>query len=129
MPETPEKKRRPGSIRLPVKAARHSTTNFAHFLKNKLKEMLSSADSHTQELHDIEQLISNGNFNESLQALETLEILNAKKMIPIHWGTFKLSLEPLDEPVKLLKELAAKKRLNNRIVILNPGETWSQNQP
>jgi len=59
-------------------------------------------------------------------AVEVFEILNAKMMIPIHWGTFKLSLEPLDEPVKVLKEIINKKGLNNRVIILNPGEAWSQ---
>ena len=73
MPSIPEKKRRPGSIWLPVKAVLHSTTNFAYFLKNKLKELLGTADSHTKELHDIEQLISEGSFDESLKALKNLE--------------------------------------------------------
>jgi len=73
MPPTQKKTRRSDSIRLPVKAALHSTTNFAHFLKNKLRELLGSTGSHVKELHDIEQLISKGEFNEALNALELLE--------------------------------------------------------
>lgn len=84
MPPIPDKKRRSDSIRRPVKAALHSTTNFAYFLKNKLSELLGSSDSHARELHEIEQLISKGNFKEALQALERLEkmeILSTKDQI------------------------------------------------
>ena len=37
------------------------------------------------------------------EALKVHQILQAKKSIGIHWGTFRLSEEPFDEPPKLLK--------------------------
>ncbi len=58
-------------------------------------------------------------------ALNAFQDLGADYMIPMHWGTFKLSLEPLDEPIKLLKEMATQKNLSDRIIILNPGHHWS----
>ncbi len=57
-------------------------------------------------------------------ALEAFEELGARWMIPIHWGTFRLSLEPLEEPLERLRDLAGKKGLSGRIVILRPGESW-----
>ena len=38
-------------------------------------------------------------------AIEAFKRLRARYMIPIHWGAFNLSMEPLDEPVQWLKEL------------------------
>jgi len=38
------------------------------------------------------------------EAVDALTALGAKRMIPMHWGTFKLSDEPLDEPPQLLRE-------------------------
>jgi L-ascorbate metabolism protein UlaG (beta-lactamase superfamily) len=60
------------------------------------------------------------------QALEAFQTLNARVMIPIHWGSFRLSLEPMDEPVRRLRKLAEQAGLLDRIVVLNPGQSWSQ---
>ena len=60
------------------------------------------------------------------EALEAFRALGADFMIPIHWGTFKLSLEPMEEPVQRLKKAAAEQGLDDRVVILQPGETWSR---
>ena len=45
--------------------------------------------------------------------------LNAKFMIPMHYGTFKLSDEPLDEPLEMIK-----KHNDKNIKILKPGEIF-----
>ncbi len=58
-------------------------------------------------------------------ALDCFEQLGAEFMIPIHWGAFQLSLEPLDEPVRWLWELVEKKGLQDRVIHLNPGESWT----
>ncbi|MBU4484624.1 MBL fold metallo-hydrolase [bacterium] len=58
-------------------------------------------------------------------AVEAFEALNAKHMIPIHWGTFKLSLEPINEPIEWLKKIIDNKGLSNKIHILKPGEAYS----
>ncbi len=38
------------------------------------------------------------------EAVDAFAALGAKHLIAMHWGTFKLSDEPLDEPPKLLRE-------------------------
>jgi L-ascorbate metabolism protein UlaG (beta-lactamase superfamily) len=56
-------------------------------------------------------------------ALDAMEALGARLMIPIHWGTFSLSWEPFDEPPRRLMEHAAKRGLTDRIRLLRPGES------
>lgn len=47
----------------------------------------------------------------------------AHYLIPIHWGTFKLSNEPMEEPVQRLIAAAEKER--DRIVLRQIGGTWT----
>jgi L-ascorbate metabolism protein UlaG (beta-lactamase superfamily) len=58
------------------------------------------------------------------QALDAFRALGAEFLVPIHWGTFRLSLEPMDEPVRLLKEAAAEQGIAGRVIVLEPGESW-----
>lgn len=53
------------------------------------------------------------------EALKAFEDLNAKIMIPMHYGVYKLSDEPLCEPAEILK-----KYRKSTIEILNPGEIF-----
>ncbi|MFQ6082814.1 MAG: MBL fold metallo-hydrolase [Candidatus Aminicenantia bacterium] len=53
-----------------------------------------------------------------------LEMLNYPIMIPIHWGTFKLSGESLEEPIKKLSEIERENNLGSKIRILQPGEVF-----
>ena len=46
-------------------------------------------------------------------------------MIPIHWGAFKLTLEPMEEPLELFEELVGKEGLQDQAPILHPGQSWS----
>ncbi|MGC1679580.1 MAG: MBL fold metallo-hydrolase [Candidatus Binataceae bacterium] len=46
----------------------------------------------------------------------------AKYLLPIHWGTFKLSKEPMDEPLSRLIRAAGDQ--SNRIVLRQIGGTW-----
>jgi len=46
----------------------------------------------------------------------------AQYLIPIHWGTFKISDEPMSEPPKLLREEARKAGIEARVKILDNGE-------
>jgi L-ascorbate metabolism protein UlaG (beta-lactamase superfamily) len=48
---------------------------------------------------------------------------HARYLVPIHWGTFKLSKEPMDEPMSRL--IAAAGSEANRIVLRHIGGTWS----
>lgn len=56
-------------------------------------------------------------------AVRAFEKLGAGFMIPIHWGAFNLSMEPLDEPVQWLKRLVAETPLSEKVIFLNPGES------
>jgi L-ascorbate metabolism protein UlaG (beta-lactamase superfamily) len=47
----------------------------------------------------------------------------AHYLVPIHWGTFKLSKEPMDEPLKRLIAAAGNQR--DRIVLRQIGGTWT----
>jgi len=49
--------------------------------------------------------------------------LNARWMIPMHYGTFRLSHEPVDEPLQLLEEEARSAGIEDRVVVLKEGVT------
>jgi Predicted Zn-dependent hydrolases of the beta-lactamase fold len=57
--------------------------------------------------------------------VKAMQVLNARYMIPIHWGTFKLSFEAIDEPIKWLKQSAMSAGIERSIIILNPGEHFT----
>jgi L-ascorbate metabolism protein UlaG (beta-lactamase superfamily) len=57
------------------------------------------------------------------EALEAFLDLGAEKMVPIHFGTFKLSSEKMDEPIEWLKRVSSERNLSENIVILKSGET------
>jgi len=56
------------------------------------------------------------------QVWKMFEETGAKYLVPIHWGTFKLSNEPMMEPLTRL--VAAAGNQSDRIVIREIGETW-----
>ncbi len=58
------------------------------------------------------------------EALDAFRALGADYMVPIHWGTFKLSLEPMDEPVRWLEEASLEQGLADRVIVLQPGQSW-----
>jgi L-ascorbate metabolism protein UlaG (beta-lactamase superfamily) len=47
----------------------------------------------------------------------------ARYLVPIHWGTFRLSKEPMDQPMRRLA--AAAGDLSNEIVIRQIGASWT----
>ncbi|MEL6179883.1 MAG: MBL fold metallo-hydrolase [Myxococcota bacterium] len=47
--------------------------------------------------------------------------VGAKRMIPIHWGTYKLTAEPLDEPPERLKAWGRTRGLEERLAIMPLG--------
>ena len=60
------------------------------------------------------------------EAVKIFTDLRAKYAIGIHWGTFKLTLEPLDEPpLRLKMALLSAKISANRFRTLKHGEVWS----
>jgi L-ascorbate metabolism protein UlaG (beta-lactamase superfamily) len=44
-------------------------------------------------------------------------------MVPMHYGTFRLSHEPMDEPVERLLADAARHQLKDRVLVMEEGVT------
>jgi L-ascorbate metabolism protein UlaG (beta-lactamase superfamily) len=57
------------------------------------------------------------------EALQAFLDLGAQKMIPMHFGTFRLSTEPPGEPVQLLTAAAKRAGVWSKICILEEGDT------
>jgi L-ascorbate metabolism protein UlaG (beta-lactamase superfamily) len=55
------------------------------------------------------------------EAVQAFKDLRAKILVPMHYGTFKLSFESLDEPPRWLKEIAVQQNLTKRLKILDEG--------
>lgn len=49
--------------------------------------------------------------------------LNARWMVPMHYGTFRLSHEPIDEPLQLLRREAKARGIEDKVVVLEEGVT------
>ena len=56
-------------------------------------------------------------------ALQAFQDLGSRTMIPMHFGTFRLSYEPMHEPEQRLREAAARAGLAARVQILSEGDT------
>jgi L-ascorbate metabolism protein UlaG (beta-lactamase superfamily) len=55
------------------------------------------------------------------QAIKAFKNLRADWLVPMHYGTFKLSFEDMDEPPRWLLELAAEEKLTHKVRILDEG--------
>jgi L-ascorbate metabolism protein UlaG (beta-lactamase superfamily) len=49
--------------------------------------------------------------------------LKAKRLIPMHYGTFSLSEEPMDEPLEALRQAAGKAEIASSVDVIPEGET------
>lgn len=56
------------------------------------------------------------------QAVAAFQELGAKTMVPMHYGTFRLSYEPLDEPLRRLRACARKHGVSDRIAVMREGK-------
>jgi L-ascorbate metabolism protein UlaG (beta-lactamase superfamily) len=56
------------------------------------------------------------------QAVQAFLDLKARQMVPMHYGTFRLSYEPMEEPPLRLREHAEKHGLADRISFLTEGQ-------
>ena len=56
-------------------------------------------------------------------AMQAFVDLNARWMVPMHYGTFQLSHEPMDEPVQLLEQEAKAAGIEDRVFVLEEGVT------
>jgi L-ascorbate metabolism protein UlaG (beta-lactamase superfamily) len=57
------------------------------------------------------------------EALDAFEDLGARELVAIHWGTFDLADEPLDEPPRRLRAEAARRGIAERVHVLPIGGT------
>ena len=55
------------------------------------------------------------------EALKVFKDLRAQWMVPMHYGTFRLGFEDMDEPPRWLQLLAEEERLTHRLKILEEG--------
>lgn len=62
------------------------------------------------------------------EALNMAVQMGAKKIVPMHYGTFILSLEDINEPLKRFQAAAQEKNMENQIQILSIGEGINLNQ-
>jgi L-ascorbate metabolism protein UlaG (beta-lactamase superfamily) len=58
-----------------------------------------------------------------LDALAAFKDLSARALVPIHHGAFPLSYERLEEPMRILLEVAALRGVRDYIVAMEPGQT------
>jgi len=56
-------------------------------------------------------------------AVQAFLDLRARWMVPMHYGSFRLSHEPMDEPLKLLAAEARKAGVQERVLVLQEGVT------
>lgn len=56
------------------------------------------------------------------EAVEAFGLLGAKFMTPMHYGTFRLSYEPMDEPPMRLMEAARLRGVSDRVVTMTEGK-------
>lgn len=56
-------------------------------------------------------------------ALQAFRDLRAQWMIPMHYGSFRLSYEPMEEPVQRLLQGAQENRIADRVCLLEEGVT------
>lgn len=56
-------------------------------------------------------------------AVQAFRDLRAQWMVPMHYGTFKLSHEPMEEPVQRLRDDADRHGISERVLVLEEGVT------
>ncbi|MBU2488043.1 MAG: MBL fold metallo-hydrolase, partial [Proteobacteria bacterium] len=59
------------------------------------------------------------------EAVRAFQALRSRWLVPIHWGTFALSLEPRGEPVRKIREIMAREGLAGRLAVPRLGREWS----
>ena len=58
------------------------------------------------------------------EAVKAFHVLKAKEFIPMHYGTFDLSDEPMGEPLQRLHQLNEKNGIKGALKIVKPGEIY-----
>jgi L-ascorbate metabolism protein UlaG (beta-lactamase superfamily) len=55
------------------------------------------------------------------EAIKAFLDLNSRHLVPMHFGSFRLSFEDMDEPLRWLRELAAQNKITSRLQALEEG--------
>jgi L-ascorbate metabolism protein UlaG (beta-lactamase superfamily) len=63
------------------------------------------------------------------EAVQAFVELGAEQMIPMHFGTFRLGREPMDEPLKRLQAEVGRLHLKGQLKVLQEGETMVHLSP
>lgn len=58
------------------------------------------------------------------EAVKAFNQLNGEVMVPMHYGTFDISDEPLGEPVRMLEDLHQQGVIQGKLQMLQPGEIY-----
>ena len=55
------------------------------------------------------------------EAVKAFRDLRARQLVPMHYGTFRLAFEAMDEPLRWLREIAARENLTKKLRVLDEG--------
>ena len=55
------------------------------------------------------------------EAVQAFVELRAKALVPMHYGSFRLGYEPLDEPPARLIAAARERGIDNKVLLLTEG--------
>jgi L-ascorbate metabolism protein UlaG (beta-lactamase superfamily) len=56
------------------------------------------------------------------EAVQAFLELGAKKLVPMHYGTFRLGYEPLDEPLTRLLARAREAGIDHDVLVMTEGQ-------
>jgi len=56
------------------------------------------------------------------EAVKAFTELGAKVLVPMHYGTFRLGYEPLDEPLQRLQAAARDHGIEDKVLVMTEGK-------